>query len=71
MVYLRGVLGKRRNYTKSTSDKPYVLDQIKSSDVPISTRYIWNFESRKKRKLLLEVEDELWVSVKKHKNIQK
>ena len=34
--------------TQSTSDQQSNLDQIKASGVPISTRYIWKSESRKK-----------------------
>ena len=56
---------------QSTSDYPSDLDQIKAIGVPISTRYRWRSESRKKRKLLLEGKYELWVSVKKRKNYSK
>ena len=52
---------------KSTSDKPYDLDQIKASGVSISTGYRWKSKSEKKRVLLLDSEDKLWASVKKQK----
>ena len=45
MVYRRGILVKRHKYMQSTSDRKSAIDQIKSSDVPISTGYRWKLES--------------------------
>ena len=56
---------------QSTSSYPSKLDQMKSVVVKISTGYRRKYESRKKRKWILEGKDELWVSVKKGKTYPK
>ena len=50
---------------QSTSDYPPDLDQIKAIGDPIYTGYRCKYKSRKKQKLLLEGEDELWASLKR------
>ena len=59
MVYRRGILGERHKYTQSFSDHPSALDQIKGSGGSIHIGYRQKYEPKKKRKRLLEGEDEL------------
>ena len=70
VVYRRILLGDRHKYRQSTSDQPCALDQIKANGVPIYTGYRCKYKSRKKQKLLLEGEDELWASLKRWKHIK-
>ena len=56
---------------QSTSDHTSTLDQIKDSGVSISNGYRWKSKSRKKRKQLIEGEDELWAPVKRPKKIKR
>ena len=56
---------------QSTSDHTSTLDQIKYSGVSISNGYRWKSKSRKKRKQLIEGEDELWAPVKRPKKIKR